>query len=224
MNLETVSTLFITVAQGITVDYSAHIVHCFLKTEGPNKDERIKQSMVAIGPAVFNGAISTFAGFCFCVFGTSPITFTFFKVFSLIVWSGLFGAFVVLPVILSLFGPSNNETYQVDLVEEFHNGCGTDNPSFVEENEGTDNTASSGDGRRDERAIQKSSAYVSDSLVKAFENINDGESPSNEEKVEASFPSISVHPVSTKRTNIYEEINICPPHFIPCPSPSVFSM
>ena len=67
MHLETVSTLFISVAQGITVDYSAHIVHCFLKTEGTSKEDRVKKSMITIGPAVFNAAVSTFAGFSMCV-------------------------------------------------------------------------------------------------------------------------------------------------------------
>ena len=109
MNIETVSTLFLTVAQGIIVDYSAHIVHCFLKTEGQNKNERVKKSMMAIGPAVFNSGTSTFACFCLCAFGTSPITFTFFKVFTLSVVFGLFHGLVFIPTMLAVLFEESGE-------------------------------------------------------------------------------------------------------------------
>ena len=44
MDLSIPQSMFITIAQGITVDYSAHIVHCFLKTDAPSREERIQRS------------------------------------------------------------------------------------------------------------------------------------------------------------------------------------
>ena len=127
MKLNIVQTMFITIAQGITVDYSAHIVHSFLKTQGGDcRQERIKQAMVNIGPAVFNGAMSTFLAFCLCAFGRMPLTNIIFKVFSLVVFSGLFGAFFVLPVVLSWFGPQTHDV--VVMIQQ--NKDGIDNEGF----------------------------------------------------------------------------------------------
>ena len=221
MHLETVSTLFISVAQGITVDYSAHIVHCFLKTEGASKEDRVKKTMIKIGPAVFNGAVSTYVGFSLCVFGTSPITFAFFRVFALIIFFGIFGAFLVLPVVLSLIGPTSTESYRIDdLVEEFN--CGMNNSAFVENENQSSNRVTDGisnpENRRQSQAC--STNNVSDSLVRAFEKVTaDGSSDSNEERVEVNLqnPQIITPKVSkrfsSKRTT--EETNVFPPNFIP---------
>ena len=227
MHLETVSVLFITVAQGITVDYSAHIVHSFLKAEGTSREDRLKQSMVSIGPAVFNGAVSTFSGFCFCVFGTSPITFTFFKIFSLIIFSGLFGAFIVLPIILSLFGPGCNVNYQVDLVEEFRNGentkelqTGIDNRSFDRDGiEIRHRAPHNSDDVKDSRNTEKSTKCTSNSIIKALKHsldIADESSPSNGESVETSFQNIPVKSRATRFTHKDDEMPsfICPPNVV----------
>ena len=220
MHLETVSTLFISVAQGITVDYSAHIVHCFLKTDGITKEDRVKKSMIKIGPAVFNGAVSTFAGFSLCALGTSPITYAFFKVFALIIFFGFFGAFLVLPVILSLVGPTGTETYQIDdLVEEFNGGI--NNPSFVSDQRQNNHRGKDGIVTPDDREQkQAGSSNVSDSLVRAFETVTaDGNSDSNEERVEVNLqkPQI-ITPKASKRFGRKRESeneNIFPPNFIP---------
>ena len=54
---------FMQVAMGLVVDYGAHIAHCFLTTEGIDKNERVEKTLVNIGPAVFNGGFSTFLAF-----------------------------------------------------------------------------------------------------------------------------------------------------------------
>ena len=141
MDLEITTAMFITIAQGITVDYSAHIVHCFMKTPGSSREERIKKSMVDIGPAVFNGGVSTFAGFFLCAFGRIPITFVIFKIFSLIVLSGLFGAFLIIPVVLSLLGPEVSLPGVDNQVQVLEAVQGNENNGFVDgenENKPTD--------------------------------------------------------------------------------------
>ena len=221
MNIETVSTLFLTVAQGIIVDYSAHIVHCFLKTEGQNKNERVKKSMMAIGPAVFNSGTSTFACFCLCAFGTSPITFTFFKVFTLIVLSGLFGAFIVLPIILSLVGPANNENYLIDVIEELPNDFGGNNSNLVED---------VGQARieklEDQPNANKTDAnadcdQVADSSVQAFEKRIVHDSTLKEEPVKDKVISQKDNIPSDRSISMAQNI-IIPPHFVPSESSDVF--
>ena len=86
MHLETASTVMLTVAQGITVDYSAHIGHAFLVARGHTREDRVKYSLQTIGPAVFNGAFSTLVSLILLAFASSPILFMFFKVFSLTIY------------------------------------------------------------------------------------------------------------------------------------------
>ena len=39
------------------------VAHCFMTTEGIDKNERVEKTLVNIGPAVFNGGFSTFLAF-----------------------------------------------------------------------------------------------------------------------------------------------------------------
>ena len=58
-----------------------------------------------IGPAVFNGGMTTFLALVLLGASTSHVFVTFFKVFVLTVVFGLLHGLVLLPVLLSLFGP-----------------------------------------------------------------------------------------------------------------------
>ena len=52
---------------GLAVDYSAHIVHYFLTAEDGNRNERVQKTIINIGPAVFNGGVSTFLAFALLI-------------------------------------------------------------------------------------------------------------------------------------------------------------
>ena len=222
MNIETVSTLFLTVAQGIIVDYSAHIVHCFLKTEGQNKNERVKKSMMAIGPAVFNSGTSTFACFCLCAFGTSPITFTFFKVFTLIVLSGLFGAFIVLPIILSLVGPANNENYLIDVIEELPNDFGGNNSNLVEDvGQARIEKLEDQPNANNNKDTNAHCNQVADSSVQVFEKRMVDNSHLKDEPAKDKVLSQADNIPSERCISMNENI-IIPPHFVPSEPSDVF--
>ena len=60
-----------------------------------------------VGPAVFNGGFSTFLAFVLLAGSKSHVFTTFFKVFLLVVVFGLFNGLFVLPVVLSLIGPTS---------------------------------------------------------------------------------------------------------------------
>ena len=51
------------VAIGLAVDYAAHIAHYFITAEKGDRNDRIKETLMNIGPAVLNGGFSTFLAF-----------------------------------------------------------------------------------------------------------------------------------------------------------------
>jgi len=104
LTIDTVSCTNIIISIGLCVDYSAHIAHAFMSTQG-TRDERVKHALADIGPAVFNGGFSTFLAFVLLAGSKSHVFATFFKVFFLVVLFGLYNGLFVLPVALSFLGP-----------------------------------------------------------------------------------------------------------------------
>eukprot|EP00892_Ulva_mutabilis_P004763 jgi/Ulvmu1/2659/UM014_0114.1 len=104
IRLNTVSVVNLTMAIGLSVDYSLHIMHTFLH-KGGTQEARAKASMLEIGAAVLLGATSTLLGVVILAGSSSEIIRTFFK---LLMGTVIFGAFVgmfFLPALLSLIGP-----------------------------------------------------------------------------------------------------------------------
>ena len=74
---------------------------------GSRKDKAV-QAIATIGPAVFNGGMTTFLALVMLGASTSHVFVTFFKVFVLTVLFGLFHGLVFFPTILSMLGPVNS--------------------------------------------------------------------------------------------------------------------
>ena len=108
ITIDTVSCVNLIIAIGLCVDYSAHIAHRFTEEKGSSKNKRVQTALTNIGPAVLNGGISTFLAFVLLAGSKSHVFSTFFKIFFLVVTFGLFQGLVVLPVLLSILGPSSN--------------------------------------------------------------------------------------------------------------------
>ena len=68
---------------------------------------KAKDSLVAMGSAVFHGGFSTFLAFILLAGSKSHVFSTFFKVFFLVIVFGLFNGLLLLPVMLSLVGPAS---------------------------------------------------------------------------------------------------------------------
>ena len=107
LTIDTVSCNNLIIAIGLCVDYSAHVTHRYLGESG-TKDERLVATLTNIGPAVFNGGVSTFLAFILLASSKSHVFITFFKIFFLVVSFGLFHGLFFLPVLLSLVGPECN--------------------------------------------------------------------------------------------------------------------
>merc|ERR550517_2375036 len=98
----------IIISVGICVDFCAHIVHGFL-TEHGSREKRVLYIMENIAPAVMNGGFSSMLALSLLVTSKSHIFISFFKIFFMICIFGLFHGLILLPVVLCLLGPIENE-------------------------------------------------------------------------------------------------------------------
>jgi len=109
LTIDTVTTIILVLAVGLSVDYASHIAHTFMVISG-TRSERARATLRDIGPAVFNGGFSTFLAVVLLAFSNSYVFKTFFKVFFCVVLYGLFHGLCYLPVLLSAIGPSPYES------------------------------------------------------------------------------------------------------------------
>merc|ERR1712038_879215 len=106
ITIDILSAVNIVLAIGLCVDYAVHIAHAYLMSSG-SRQQRATNAVKLIGAAVINGGTTTFLALLFCGLSSSHVYQTFFKVFSLTVVFGLFHGLVLLPVVLSILGPSS---------------------------------------------------------------------------------------------------------------------
>lgn len=120
VTLNSVTIINVVIALGLAVDYSAHIGHAYLTVDPPNTDEqgnplsnhekrvlKARGALGQMGPSVFHGAFSTFLAIIVLSGSKSYIFSVFFKMWFGIIIFGVGNGFILLPVILSLFGPLN---------------------------------------------------------------------------------------------------------------------
>ncbi|CAJ0963608.1 unnamed protein product, partial [Mesorhabditis belari] len=92
-------------AVGIGVEFTAHVVLCFLTSLG-TVDDRIESCLQHMFVPVFHGAISTFLGIVMLIFSQFDFVIKYFFVtMTVLVALGLWNGLCVLPVLLSWFGP-----------------------------------------------------------------------------------------------------------------------
>lgn len=121
VTIDAISMVNIVLAVGLCVDYSVHIAHAFLISQG-SLEERAIGALSSIGPAVLNGGITTFLALILLGFSTSHVFIIFFKVFLLTVFFGLFHGLIFLPVLLSLVGPPSSAKEDLALNTDQENG------------------------------------------------------------------------------------------------------
>eukprot|EP01060_Flectonema_neradi_P010777 TRINITY_DN17856_c0_g1_i3.p1 TRINITY_DN17856_c0_g1~~TRINITY_DN17856_c0_g1_i3.p1 ORF type:complete len:937 (+),score=137.24 TRINITY_DN17856_c0_g1_i3:1728-4538(+) len=113
VDVNSVSVVCIVVAIGLAVDYSVHIGHAFLLVKAePDGDCRFTQrqlraayALCKMGPAVVNGALSTFIAIVPLMVAKSYVFTVFFRMFVVIIFFGIYFGVICLPVVLSLVGP-----------------------------------------------------------------------------------------------------------------------
>merc|ERR1712070_878111 len=103
-----VSTIYILISVGLTVDYSAHIAHVFTHSTGTSR-ERAVAALARIGPCVFNAVVSTCLAVMVLSGSKSFIFRTFFKALFLVCFIGGAHGLGLLPALLSVFGGDKAE-------------------------------------------------------------------------------------------------------------------
>lgn len=87
------------------IDYVIHVTYRFMEIPAENRDEKTKKTLETIGASVLLGGASTLIGVLPMAFAKSAIFFSVFVVFFGLVFFGLLHGLVLLPVLLSIFGP-----------------------------------------------------------------------------------------------------------------------
>ena len=115
LDLNSISYVNLVMAVGLVVDYSLHLIHCFgLQDPKLDRKEKTLLALRKIGPAVFLGLFTTFLGVLPLAGASSQVFRVFFLMFlSIVVVGGVHG-FVLLPVLLSFFGPKTSAVVRIE--------------------------------------------------------------------------------------------------------------
>merc|ERR1719506_2598565 len=102
------STIYILIACGLAVDYSAHIAHAFNNAKG-SANHRVLHALEVVGPCVFHGFVTLMLATVPLSQSVTYVFRTFFKMFFLVGLHGGFHGLFLLPVLLATFGGDNLE-------------------------------------------------------------------------------------------------------------------
>ena len=78
LTIDTISCVSIVLVIGLCVDYNSHIAHAYIVSFGSSR-ERATNALTEIGPAVLNGAITTFLALIFLSFSQGYAFIVFFR-------------------------------------------------------------------------------------------------------------------------------------------------
>jgi len=107
INLDGIALINLIMCIGFSVDFSAHICYHYMSEENKSPDERIRSSLYALGLPIIQGALSTILGVLGLAFAPCYAYVTFFKMIFLVIFLGAMHGLILLPVLLSLFGPGS---------------------------------------------------------------------------------------------------------------------
>ena len=107
VNLDGVALINLIMCIGFSVDFSAHICYHYMSEDDKTPEERISASLYALGMPIVQGACSTILGVFGLAFAPSYLYITFFKMVFLVIFLGAAHGLILLPVLLSLFGPGS---------------------------------------------------------------------------------------------------------------------
>jgi len=103
--VNSVTAIYMILAIGLTVDYSAHVAHHFMLQQG-TREERAAAAILGVGQSVLCGGTSTVVAVIVLGFSQTYIFQVFFYMFFLTCMYGLFHGLVFLPIVLANIGPA----------------------------------------------------------------------------------------------------------------------
>jgi len=103
---------------GLLVDFNMHILLRYYESPCATRELKVKDSLQTMGSSVVIGGLSTFLGVVPLLFATSVMMKTLFYGFWGMVVIGLSHGVILLPVLLSYFGPLNTTAVTVTHLNE----------------------------------------------------------------------------------------------------------
>ncbi|KJP89182.1 hypothetical protein AK88_01060 [Plasmodium fragile] len=100
-----ISMVILVLSVGFSIDHTSHIVQAFTHSMGKTRDDKMKESLhLMIGPVLHSG-LSTWFVISTLFFSNKDFTVIFFQTLSLVLFFSVIFSCVLLPVLLSSFGP-----------------------------------------------------------------------------------------------------------------------
>lgn len=107
VNLDSISMINLIMCIGFSVDFTAHVCYAYMSSKAKRPEEKLQESLYALGLPIFQGAVSTILGMVALLLADSYIFSVFFKMVFLVVFFGAMHGILLLPVLLTLFGPGS---------------------------------------------------------------------------------------------------------------------
>ncbi|XP_050412890.1 patched domain-containing protein 3 [Patella vulgata] len=108
LTLSSITMIHLIMSVGFSVDFSVHVCHGFMSSDKVDKDGKAQDALTISAAPVINGGLSSLLGICTLVGSQSYVFRSFFKIMVLVISFGLAHSMLLLPVILSLIGPTND--------------------------------------------------------------------------------------------------------------------
>lgn len=107
VNLDSISMINLIMCIGFSVDFTAHICYTYMSSKERCPKARVRESLHSLGLPIIQGSTSTILGIIALLLAQSYIFLVFFKMVFLVIFFGAMHGLFLLPVLLSLFGPSS---------------------------------------------------------------------------------------------------------------------
>ena len=126
LTFNSIVVVHVVVAVGFAVDYSAHIAHAYLIVDPPKhfkstnakRAYKAKTALSRMGSSVFHGAFATFLAINVLIYSKSYIYTVFYRLWLGMIAFGVANGFILLPVVLSYFGPVDTAKPQEPQIDE----------------------------------------------------------------------------------------------------------
>ena len=107
VSLDSISMINLIMCIGFSVDFTAHICYAYMSSKKRRPDQRVEECLYTLGLPIVQGALSTILGLVALVLADTYIFLIFFKMVFLVISIGAIHGLMLLPVLLSLFGPGS---------------------------------------------------------------------------------------------------------------------
>lgn len=105
VSLDSISMINLIMCIGFSVDFTAHICYAYMSSTKTTPDEKVRDCLYSLGLPIVQGALSTILGLLALLLAGTYIFLVFFKMVFLTIFLGAVHGLLLLPVLLSLFGP-----------------------------------------------------------------------------------------------------------------------